>query len=176
MSANLLAAFGSHVPPNVPQAVPPGYLIADDPDAGQPTSRSLANRPWAKRGRAQYIGLPIVERVLTAAGQFTTPSYFNAAKGDPRPGGIDLSIRGGFTGTITLQRCFTADAVDSSGTAIAEVWLDVETYTAPIEKVIQHFNPSVKWRLGVKDTDAFSAGGADSEPGEGPCVVRLSQV
>lgn len=173
MAATLPIAFGSHVPLTKSQV---GYTIPDEPLAGGLSSNSRANRPWTQRGRAQYIGLPICEAVLTAPGDFTTPSYFNAAKGDPRQGGIDLSIRGGFTGTITLQRCFTADCVDDLGNAVDEVWLDVESYTEPIEKVIQNYNYDVKWRLGVKEDSAFSAGGVDSTSTEGPCIVRLSQV
>ena len=170
------------VPPDAPVSPPwasyaPKGLIPGAPtDAGSLSRRSLANRPWSTRGRAQYIGLPICEAELTAPGDFTPASYFNTAKEDPHPGGIDLSIRGGFTGTITLQRCFNADCVDENQNPIEEVWLDVEEYTEPVEKVIQNFNYSVKWRLGVKEDATFSAAGEDSDSGEGACIARLSQV
>jgi hypothetical protein len=172
--------------PATTQILPPGYVI---PSTGADT-RSLANRPWTQRGRAQYIGRPICESVLQNVGDTTTPSYFDVAKEDPHPGGLDVSLSlesGSWSGaTVVLERCFNADSVDDSGgtmhyggdqsagwnsvvpsvgAAITAVWKPVATYAADTEVTIEHYNASVKWRLRLA-TNASSA----------VILARLSQV
>jgi hypothetical protein len=116
----------------------------------------MANKPWDKPGRAQYIGYPQVAAAITAADQYTTPSYFAAAREDPHPGQINVSISGTFTGTLTLQRCFNADQVDDDDNPVDEVWTDVKTYTVPAEDNVEYYNWGVKYRLGVKHGASFS--------------------
>lgn len=128
----------------------------------------MANEPWTTRGRSQYIGRPHIELRLdeglagsstssaAADGNFTTPSYFAAASDGVDDGGINLSVSGTFVGTVTLQRSFD-DGV---------TWVDVEQYTAPVEKVIENIQTRAKWRLGVKDGDY----------GSGDILMILSQV
>lgn len=152
----------TNVGPVGAQIVPLGLTLTND--AGTVTRRSLANRPWTQRGRAQYIGRPVVEASLTATGHCTEPSYFDAAKGDPRQGGIDLSLSGTWVGTVVLERCFNADCLDDDGAAVAEVWHIVESYNLNVQKVIQNYNQAVKWRVRFSDRTS------------GTAVVRLSQA
>jgi hypothetical protein len=132
----------------------------------------MANEPWETRGRSKYIGLPICARIVPDTPPldgdssssssfsdeerwFTTPSYFASALGG-HPGGIDLSIGGTFTATVTLQRSFDDGAT----------WNDVEAFTDPTQKTVEYPNRGVKLRLGVKSGEYTS----------GAIELRLSQA
>ena len=69
-------------------------------------------------------------------------------------GNFNLSIWGTFVATVTLQRSF------DSGTT----WLDIATYTAPIEDAGFGYGPAI-YRVGVKTGDYTS----------GTINVRLGQ-
>lgn len=142
-----LPAFGSHVPQT--QRVT---------TSGQPANYGgKANLPWTNLGRAQYIGLPIVTKSVSAQNQWTTPSYFQAYRnGGGVPGVVALSISGTFTGKVTLQKSYDDGAT----------WLDVKTWTAPAEETFENAVAAVKWQLGVK-TGEFTSG---------PITLRMSQA
>ena len=108
---------------------------------------------WTTKGTVNKITVPSATAQATAQNSFTTPSYFMSYEWRNM---IDLSVSNTFVGTVTLQRSF------DDGTN----WLDVESYTEPIEKIIENPSQSVKWRVGVKTGD-FTSGTID---------LRLSQA
>lgn len=112
---------------------------------------------WGAPGQASYIGRPRVWEYIYTANHFTTPSYFRrSADNDIGEFLISVSIRGSFTGTVTLQRSF-----DNGAT-----WHDFDSWTAPVETVFSNPDHDQMWRLGVKTGD-LSAGG--------PIFCMLSQ-
>jgi len=130
--------FGSHVPR--------GHAIVT---GGQPVPYSgMANKPWTKPGRAQYIGLPIcLANFVTGDGVYTdpsdgstwtTPSFFSTSNQDHIAGKIDVTIVG--SGTFLLQR-----SLDNGVT-----WQTVETYTVPPDVATNVINANwgTMWRLG----------------------------
>jgi hypothetical protein len=149
------------IAPPLAQVLPQGYLVQ-----GANTPRALANRPWTKRGRAQYIGRPIVQATVQNLNECTPPSYFATAYEDPHPGGIEVSVEcatwGG--GAVVLERCMNADCIDGNGNPVAETWNVLATYNANTETTVQHYNFSIKYRLRV----SVALGAA--------ATARLSQV
>ena len=154
--------FGSHLQ---------GPWIAPSPRRDPATYGGMANKPWDKPGRAQYIGYPVVSAEIDKADSdadavYTTPTYFATSRQDPRPGIVNVSISGTFTGTVSLQRCLNADLVDENGDPVTEVWNDVQSWTSPIEYDFQTPNWSAKWRIGVKKSGLSN----------GTVVVVMSQA
>lgn len=86
---------------------------------------------------------------VAAQNTFTEAAEFDAR----RP--FNLSVSGTWAGTATLQRSFDAGST----------WVDVDSYTANTEKLIDTTEAGVLWRLGVK-TGGYTSGTA---------VCRLSQ-
>jgi len=111
---------------------------------------SLAMLVWGAPGRAQYVGRPRFWVEADAAERWTPASYFQAT--DLRIGEypIIVSVRGTFTGTVTLQRS-TDDGV---------TWQDVEQYTSPTEEHVVNPEQSLKYRIGIKAGD-YTSGKAD---------------
>jgi hypothetical protein len=170
MDQTTTPGFGQHlsglqkIPPYGGSGTARAYIAPAKPQ--DPASYGgLANRPRTTRGMSQWIGRPIVVADLEDTDDATDASYFVVDKESLHPGGIDLSLTGTWTGTIELQRCFNADCVDDDGDALVEEWNTVESFTENVEKVVQHYNSTVKWRLIVTSV-SFS----------GTCHARLSQA
>jgi len=90
-----------------------------------------------------------VTATITAADTFTdwiAPRQ-RLAFGGPNLGELNLSVWGAsWSGTVTLQRTF------NEGTTI----LDVEEYTANVERIVQDTEAGVKYRIGVVSTDSIA--------------------
>lgn len=67
------------------------------------------------------------------------------------PGRADLSVSGTFSATVFLQRKLRGEAAASA--------VDVESYTAATEKVIEDASGQYDYRLGVK-TGGYTSGTA----------------
>ncbi len=96
-----------------------------------------------------YSGTVSVAASLTAQNTFTEEIV--PRKGSP----MNVSVSGTWAGTIVLQRSFNAGST----------WVDVASYTANTEGVIESVEDKVRWRVGFK-TGAYTSGTA---------VCRLSQ-
>ena len=102
------------------------------------------------------MGVEVRKRIasISAENTFTTGIEIMAAiAGEYNR--INLSISGTFVATVIVQRSF-ADAPTT--------WFDVETFTAPVQRVIETFEKGVQWRAGVKTSDFTS----------GPVELRFS--
>lgn len=83
-----------------------------------------------------------ITQAITAQNTFTLPVAITKSMGDA----FNVSIWGTFVATVTLQRSF------DSGTT----WLDVVTYSSPIEDIGTEPEGAL-YRIGVK-TGAFTSG------------------
>ena len=93
----------------------------------------------------------IVQNLVTAS--LTAENTFTGVV--PITGKFNFSISGTFVATIFIQRSFDAGAT----------WLDVNSYTAPIQTSGEEPEKGVLYRAGIK-TGGFTSGTA---------VLRISQ-
>ena len=89
--------------------------------------------------------MPNLSKAITAQNVWTDPVSVNAPE-SARGNDFNVSIWGTFVATVTVQRSFDQGAT----------WLDVASYTAPIEDI--GFEPeAAMYRIGVK-TGGFTSG------------------
>lgn len=96
-----------------------------------------------------YSGPVVVSANISAQNTFTEEIV--PRKGSP----MNMSVSGTWAGTVTLQRSFNAGAT----------WVDVASYTANTELMVESIEDKVWWRLGIKSGNY----------GNGTAVCRLSQ-
>ena len=87
-----------------------------------------------------------VTKAITGQNSFSDPIDVHGSSRNVRYGQFNVSIWGTFVANITLQRSF------DGGTT----WLDVISYSAPIEDAGTEVEPAL-YRIGVK-TGGFTSG------------------
>lgn len=91
-----------------------------------------------------------VETTLTGENQFSPALSLQA-----RTYSFNVSVRGTFVATVTVQRSFDRQAT----------WGDVKGYTVPAEEVGEDFEQMVDYRIGIKTGD-YTSGSVDVRIGQ----------